>query len=55
LLFNVKVMYDRAAAGVDTPIVSVSNLTDFYIVHRLEIETVKLCPAEGIQPLIKML
>lgn len=36
--------------GFDTPIAPVSNLTDFYIVHRLEIETAKLCLAEGIQP-----
>lgn len=36
--------------GFDTPIAPVSNLTDFYIVHRLEIETAKLCLAEGIRP-----
>jgi len=36
--------------GFDTPIAPISNLTDFYIVHRLEIEAAKLCLAEGIQP-----
>lgn len=37
-------------ADFDTPIAPVSNLTDFYIAHRLEIETAQLCLNEGIKP-----
>lgn len=36
--------------GLDTPIAPISNIIDFYIAHRLEIETVKLCLEAGIQP-----
>lgn len=36
--------------GFDTPIAPVSNLTDFYIAHRLEIETARLCLEAGIKP-----
>ncbi len=36
--------------GFDTPIAPISNITDFYIAHRLEIETAKKCLAEGITP-----
>lgn len=36
--------------GFDTPIGPVSNLTDMYIAHRLEIETARLCLERGIQP-----
>ena len=36
--------------GFDTPIAPISNIIDFYIAHRLEIETVKLCLARGIEP-----
>ena len=36
--------------GFDTPIGPISNLTDFYIVHRLEIECAKQCLAIGIEP-----
>jgi len=36
--------------GFNTPIAPVSNITDFYIAHRLEIETVKICVARGIVP-----
>ncbi len=36
--------------GFDTPIAPVSNITDFYIAHRLEIETVKLCVERGCVP-----
>ncbi len=36
--------------GFETPIAPVSNITDFYIAHRLEIETVKLCVKKGCVP-----
>lgn len=36
--------------GFDTPIAPNSNLVDFYIAHRLEIECVKQCVARGIEP-----
>lgn len=36
--------------GFDSPIAPISNLADFYIAHRLEIETVKLCVQRGIEP-----
>lgn len=36
--------------GFDTPIAPNSNLVDFFIAHRLEIETVKRCVARGIEP-----
>ena len=36
--------------GFDTPIAPISNITDFYIVHRLEIETARMCLEEGITP-----
>jgi uncharacterized phosphosugar-binding protein len=36
--------------GFDTPIAPNSNLIDFFIAHRLEIETIKRCVARGIQP-----
>jgi len=36
--------------GFDTPIAPNSNLIDFYIAHRLEIETVRRCVARGIEP-----
>jgi uncharacterized phosphosugar-binding protein len=36
--------------GFDTPIAPNSNLVDFYIAHRLEIEAVKQCVARGIEP-----
>ncbi|MFA6289885.1 MAG: sugar isomerase domain-containing protein [Opitutaceae bacterium] len=36
--------------GFDSPIAPVSNLTDFYIAHRMEIECVKACVARGIEP-----
>ena len=36
--------------GFDTPIAPVSNVIDFYIAHRLEIECAKECLARGIQP-----
>jgi len=36
--------------GFDTPIAPNSNLVDFYIAHRLEIETVRQCVARGIEP-----
>lgn len=35
--------------GFDSPIAPVSNLTDFYIAHRLEIECVKACVERGIE------
>lgn len=37
-------------SGFDTPMAPVSNLTDFYIAHRLEIETAQLCLDAGITP-----
>mgnify|MGYP002517002812 CR=1 FL=1 len=36
--------------GFETPIAPVSNLTDMYIAHRLEIETARLCLESGIEP-----
>lgn len=36
--------------GFDTPIGPISNMTDFYIVHRLEIECAKVCLEMGIEP-----
>lgn len=36
--------------GFETPIAPNSNLVDFFIAHRLEIETVKRCVARGIEP-----
>ncbi|MCD4823445.1 MAG: sugar isomerase domain-containing protein [Phycisphaerae bacterium] len=36
--------------GFDTPIAPISNIVDFYIAHRLEIETVKECVKQGITP-----
>lgn len=36
--------------GFDTPIAPNSNVIDFYIAHRLEIECVKQCVARGVQP-----
>lgn len=36
--------------GFQTPIGPVSNLTDMYIAHRLEIETARLCLEQGVQP-----
>ena len=36
--------------GFDTPIAPNSNLIDFYIAHRLEIECVRQCVARGIEP-----
>lgn len=36
--------------GCDIPIAPISNIADFYILHRLEIETVRLCVEAGIEP-----
>lgn len=36
--------------GFGTPIAPVSNLIDFYIAHRLEIETAKACLEMGVEP-----
>lgn len=36
--------------GFETPIGPISNITDFYIAHRLEIECAKLCIEKGIEP-----
>ncbi len=36
--------------GFDTPIAPISNIVDFYIAHKLEIETVKKCLEKGIKP-----
>jgi uncharacterized phosphosugar-binding protein len=36
--------------GFDSPIAPISNLIDFYIAHRMEIECVKECVARGIVP-----
>jgi uncharacterized phosphosugar-binding protein len=36
--------------GFETPIAPISNITDFYIAHRLEIATVKKCIEKGIKP-----
>lgn len=35
--------------GLSTPIAPVSNIIDFYIAHRLEIETAKCCLKKGIE------
>lgn len=37
-------------AGFEAPIAPVSNMADFFIAHRLEIETVKACVERGITP-----
>ncbi len=36
--------------GFDTPIAPNSNMVDFYIAHRLEIECIRQCVARGITP-----
>lgn len=36
--------------GFDTPIAPISNIIDFYIAHRLEIECGKACLAMGVEP-----
>lgn len=36
--------------GFDTPIGPISNMTDFYIAHRLEIECAKECLTRGVEP-----
>ncbi len=36
--------------GFDRPITGVSSIIDFYVAHRLEMECVKQCVAEGIEP-----
>lgn len=36
--------------GFDTPIAPISNIVDFYIAHRLEIETARLCLEAGVKP-----
>ena len=36
--------------GFDTPIGPISNIVDFYIAHRLEIECAKVCLEQGIEP-----
>lgn len=36
--------------GLDTPLAPISGIVDFYIIHRLEIETVKKLLARGIDP-----
>lgn len=36
--------------GFDTPIAPISNITDFYIAHMLEIECVKECVRRGVKP-----
>jgi len=36
--------------GFETPIAPISNITDFYIAHWLEIATVKKCVEKGIKP-----
>lgn len=36
--------------GFETPIAPNSNLVDFYIAHRLEIEAVRQCVARGVEP-----
>lgn len=36
--------------GFETPIAPISNVVDFYIAHRLEIETVDLCLKRGVEP-----
>lgn len=36
--------------GFSSPIAPISNMVDFYIAHRLEIETVRQCVERGINP-----
>lgn len=36
--------------GLDRPIAPVSNITDFYIAHWLEIATIQRCVERGIEP-----
>ncbi|MDO4583086.1 MAG: sugar isomerase domain-containing protein [Planctomycetia bacterium] len=36
--------------GLETPIAPNSNLVDFYIAHRLEIEAVRQCVERGLEP-----
>jgi len=36
--------------GLDTPIAPISNVVDFYIVHRIEIEVVKKLVEMGVEP-----
>ncbi|MBN2651438.1 MAG: sugar isomerase domain-containing protein [Spirochaetales bacterium] len=36
--------------GFDKPITGISSTIDFYIAHRLEMECVKLCVKNGIEP-----
>ncbi len=36
--------------GFDTAIAPISNITDFYIAHRLEIATIRKCVEKGILP-----
>jgi uncharacterized phosphosugar-binding protein len=36
--------------GFDTAIAPISNMTDFYIAHRLEIATIRKCVEKGITP-----
>ena len=36
--------------GLDTPMAPISGIVDFYIIHRLEIETVKKLLTRGIDP-----
>lgn len=36
--------------GFDTPIGPISNMVDFYIAHRLEIECAKICLEQGFEP-----
>ena len=40
--------------GLATPIAPVSNIVDFYIAHRLEIETVRICLERGVKPPVWM-
>lgn len=36
--------------GCDTPVAPISNIVDFYILHALEIATIRECIARGITP-----
>jgi len=36
--------------GFDRPITGISSIIDFYVAHRLEMECIKKCVAEGITP-----
>lgn len=36
--------------GADTPFAPISNIIDFYIAHRLEIEAIRQCVERGIDP-----